>query len=486
MIRLQESSRRLDALESFGLEVLIDLSRLLVLEGSQHPTLELGVVDTHRAPSVLADPSKSLSEGLRISDSKVIVSRALIRQVGEIAGGISEQLSAERDQIGRIPSNVNPLVRSGRHEHSVVGTIAGALRETVRQASASGDFWSVAPWPGGKRWAVAMTHDLDVVGMWPVMSLIRVLELARSRRITSAGRTLVRGIRSLSKDPVESTVSRIIRDEASMTVPSTWFIIAERPTLRSVFERDVTYDLREPRVRTILERIVDAGHEVGLHGSFRTLTDREALLLQRSRLQDATGQAVTGARQHFLRFIPGTTASDMLQAGFDYDSSIGFVDRGGFRLGTGDVLRSWHVETGRSLDLEECPLTWMDRSSSKYQRVEDPDAWVDSGLALAAECRRVEGLWVGLWHPYLADELGFPGAGLAFKRLLDALRSDDPYFGSLESIVAWRRIRRSVRACAVTPQGLPVVFAKAPAGTQVVLEDREGRAHSVSTMAPLR
>jgi hypothetical protein len=113
----------------------------------------------------------------------------------------------------------------------------------------------------------------------------------------------------------------------------------------------------------------------------------------------------------------------------------------------------------------------MDRALSKYQRIEDPERWVDDALELAARCRDVGGVWVGLWHPNQATELGFPGAEPALDRLLSSLAGDRPYLGTLGEIVKWRRLRRSVRATTVLADGTPMLRI----GHEVPIEDPQAR-----------
>jgi hypothetical protein len=155
-----------------------------------------------------------------------------------------------------------------------------------------------------------------------------------------------------------------------------------------------------------------------------------------------------GVRQHYLRMWPGPTQRAMRTAGFTYDATFGFPDRNGFRLGSADIVPSSFAE-----GLDEVPLVWMDRALSKYRGIEDPNAWVDDALELAATARGVEGLWVGLWHCNLTPPLGYPGAPAAYTRLLAEIMRESPYIATLDRLVAWRRARRGVRATAVAPDG---------------------------------
>lgn len=166
----------------------------------------------------------------------------------------------------------------------------------------------------------------------------------------------------------------------------------------------------------------------------------------------------------------------MVGAGFSYDSTWGFPDRNGFRLGAADVVPGWDGERQALSGLDEAPLVWMDRALSKYAGIEEPDRWVDDAIELARSCREVNGVWVGLWHPNLTPALGFPGAPVALRRLLDVLLAGQPYAQRLDRIVQWRAARRGLRAARVGPDGRAELAADRGWTGEVVLEDPRGGA----------
>jgi hypothetical protein len=166
----------------------------------------------------------------------------------------------------------------------------------------------------------------------------------------------------------------------------------------------------------------------------------------------------------------------MTAAGFEYDSTFGFPDRNGFRLGLANVAPSWDQASGRIMPLEQAPLVWMDRALSKYRGIESATRWVDEGLELARIAQAEEGLWVGLWHPNLTTPLGFPGAPAEFRRLVEIIMARQPYLASLGAMIEWRRARRSLTARAVSAQGVPALSAGVPGNWPVVLEDGRGKA----------
>jgi hypothetical protein len=171
----------------------------------------------------------------------------------------------------------------------------------------------------------------------------------------------------------------------------------------------------------------------------------------------------------------------MVAAGFEYDATYGFPDRNGFRLGSANTVAGWDAERSDASGLEEVPLVWMDRAQSKYGGNEQPADWVDEGLGLARACREAEGLWVGLWHPNLTAALGFPGSVEQYRRLASEVVGLEPFVAPLETLVSWRRARRSVVARRIAADGTPELSASVASEWPLQLENGSGRV--VETLA---
>jgi hypothetical protein len=466
MIHLPAADTPLSSAERFALALLVDLSRLVPVDDPSANVVRLVVADT--APSAPA----RFAPG----DGTVTLGRDLLRWVTSVAGAGAEQRSDARDRHGRVPSSENPLVIEGIARDPVVSRVAVELRDAVIAAAGERPFRLVAPWPHGHRWAAAFTHDLDVVSWWPLFTALRLAELARRGRGREILRSAGAALAAMGRSPVLAAAREVLEIERDLEIASTWFIICGTPTVRSFRAGDITYLPESPLARRILAELVDLGHELALHGSFATAESASAAREERERLERIAGAPVIGGRQHFLRMRPGKTQQAQVEAGFRYDATFGFPDRSGFRLGVADVVPAWDERAGEELPLELAPLTWMDRTLSKYQGVEDTAAWARDAVETAALARSVEGLWVGLWHPNLSPALGFPGAPAAYRSLAGEIVSAAPYVAPLRAIVNWRRARRAVRIARVLPGG--GVEAYLPAGLDdqtIVLEDERGR-----------
>jgi hypothetical protein len=460
--------------ERFALDLLVDLSALLPFDGAGE-AVHLRVVgeSAERSTTEL----RARHWGIAHTDGAIDVERALLRFVADVAGAEDEQRSSASDRYGRVPAAATRAVREGIEREPVVNVAARALADAVRAAAGRRPVLAVDPWPESRRWAAALSHDLDVVEWWPAFTALRLAELARHGELARAAHVIAAATRTIVRTPVWDAVRELLRVEAAYSVRSTWFVLCGRPTLATARAGDLTYRPDSPAARRILDAVRDAGHEIGLHGSFATSEHHERFAEQRAALHALVGSDVAGVRQHYLRMRAASTPRGMRAAGFGYDSTYGFADRNGFRLGVADVVPLWDAERQRQAELDEAPFVWMDRAMSKYQLVEDPTAWIDDALVLADRCRDVHGMWVGIWHPNLAPALGFPGAPAAYARLVAELTSRGAHVAPIGELVAWRRTRRALRVVALGPDDRVAVSGAGEAQlARFTIRDRDGRA----------
>ena len=167
---------------------------------------------------------------------------------------------------------------------------------------------------------------------------------------------------------------------------------------------DGSYDIDEPRIIELLQKISRRGHMIAMHGSYNTFRDPEQLKRERAALGAALGKAslaqdVIENRQHYLRWDAACTPDYLFEAGFRVDASGGFADHPGFRYGTARAFRMWSWRTLGPIDLEQRPLIVMEGSllSPLYLQMT-----YDQSIALTDQLQsrvmQYGGVYSLLWH----------------------------------------------------------------------------------------
>ena len=181
MIRLSPSATGLAPRETFALDTLLDVSRMLRVSDPNADVVELAVVDDGR--SVDLDQLARGDWRPEIGDASMRIPISLLRLLGSLAGAVDEQRATTADRFGRVHPSANGLVGAGIERVPIVNLAARAMRDAGARAANRRLFRLLVPWPDGKRWAVAFTHDLDVVEWWPLFAALRLKELASAGEV---------------------------------------------------------------------------------------------------------------------------------------------------------------------------------------------------------------------------------------------------------------------------------------------------------------
>jgi hypothetical protein len=137
--------------------------------------------------------------------------------------------------------------------------------------------------------------------------------------------------------------------------------------------------------------------QLGIHPSYGTFLNEEAVKQEIDKLERITGKKITMSRQHFLRFSMPVTYRILLRCGIREDYSMGFADRIGFRAGTSHPFRFFDLEANCETGLMLYPLTVMDGTLLDYMQL-SPQKAIGKITMLAEIIRRHRGAFVSLWH----------------------------------------------------------------------------------------
>jgi hypothetical protein len=314
----------------------------------------------------------------------------------------------------------------------------------------------VPPVPAGYKFATCLTHDLDhasirrhkldatAFGFLYRATAGSALKAARGRLSLSK---LSKNWGAAAKLPLihlglaEDFWERFDRYlDFEKGRPSTFFVVpfAGRPG-RSVrgpapAHRATAYDVTHIDKR--LRRVMSAGCEVGLHG-IDAWADAEAGRLEASRISSLTKAADLGVRMHWL-YRDENSPAKLEEAGFSYDSTVGYNETVGYRAGLMQVFKPL-----RASRLLELPMHIMDTALlyPSYLGLSEEKAFERIKRVIASAAKYGGALTVN-WHDRsIAPERLW---GELYRRLVDECTTQGAWFATGKQATSWFRKRRSV------------------------------------------
>jgi len=159
-----------------------------------------------------------------------------------------------------------------------------------------------------------------------------------------------------------------------------------------------------PEMIRLIKKVL-AFSETGIHPSYRSSVQPEKILIEKKRLEDIVDQRITKSRQHYLRFnLPGTY-NQSIAAGITEDYSMVFADMPGFRAGICTPFYFYDLKHERSTSLKIFPITFMEGSYIYYLKLQPAES-LQIIEALINEVKKVEGLFITIWHNNTVSEDG--------------------------------------------------------------------------------
>jgi hypothetical protein len=282
-------------------------------------------------------------------------------------------------------------------------------------------------WDGGARFAVALSHDVDIPWRWTRAGIRagagRLKAAARGRDSAAALRE-ARGLAAVPLHKLRHTdpnfsFETIVRLERARGASSVFFVPGAHRVPQDGPAPEA-YERLRPRV---VETLLGLGAEIGLHASYSAAFDSAQIAAEKGELE-RLGAQLSGQRYHYLRVDPHSNLETLDALGFRYDSSLGYAETPGFRAGIAHPFRPWDTSAGRPLELIEIPLAAMDVTFAEPRYL---------GLPVAESERRILRLldWAAehgggfsiLWHPDRFDRATAGGWDALYARTIDAVKA---------------------------------------------------------------
>jgi len=278
------------------------------------------------------------------------------------------------------------------------------------------------------RFTIALTHDVDTPWRWTRIGLrgaaARLKQNVRHARLGPAVRETT-GLATVPLHRLRGTdpnwrFEQILAEERRRgATGSSFYVIASHHDPHDGPAAEAYGRLRPRLVETLLE----AGGEVGLHGSYTAADDPVRLAAEKHKLEALAGP-ITGHRYHYLRVDPHRNLAPLADVGVRYDTTLGFPDALGFRAGIARPFRPWDFERDEPLDLIEVPLAAMDATLAEERYLGLAAKRAEPQLMqLLDRAAEFGGAFAVLWHPDRFDPATSGGWDRLYSRLLDGVQA---------------------------------------------------------------
>lgn len=292
-------------------------------------------------------------------------------------------------------------------------------------------------WPNGSSLAVVLTHDVDILEKWFLYSLYRAFQLLLRGKIGFFFLLLKNIFKSILAGENPAYSFELIKNmERQFDFDSTFFFLAGKPSLKSFLNTDITYDITNPRIKTVVEDFESNSGEVGLHGSYHSAFDQGKMQEEKKLLESICGDSLKGIRQHFLRFDLPNTWYIQKKLNFSYDCSLGYPDASGFRSGLAFPFYPYDDSRDKLIEILELNTNIMDQTYVKYQdkSLQNMEKNILKILDTTEDCG---GHVTLIWHTNVLDQFGFFGFMDVYQRILEYIHRKRFFVGSGEAIAGW-------------------------------------------------
>ncbi|MBA7562521.1 hypothetical protein ES708_04173 [subsurface metagenome] len=322
--------------------------------------------------------------------------------------------------------------------------IENAIRYVYAQISEP--LLSIPRWPDSAPFAVFLSHDVDVVRKWTKKRAAYELMLGLRDLLKFKGGKIAETISSIwdatkGRDPYWQFDELLFMENGS-GFKTTWFFA---PFGGIYNNRDNTFDPvyhRSPaEITSMIRRIIEQGGELALHGTRGSFLDGKVLKKQLESFESRLGFKLFGVRHHYLMFRHGKTLESSAEIGMQYDSTLGFSDRSGFRNGMASPFFPFPSDHPAGA-MVEIPLNFMD--TVFVHDNDNPESVMKKVTETYLYAKAARGMFSSLVHPENMDSSEIPGLKAFYRSLLTRFRTEGACSMTGAELLQWWRARESV------------------------------------------
>lgn len=274
-----------------------------------------------------------------------------------------------------------------------------------------------------------LSHDVDRVAYHhPRLIIYKILQILGLKPSTESKRIVLKqffsGLRyqlnpGRGSDPWWN-FDWMIDLEKRLGIRSTFFFLHKEDGRKNAW-----YAFESPKIKCLISELKQNNFEVGIHGTFKSVSDLQSLKNQQTALAKVYGKIPIGIRQHYLLFKHPTTFQLQEAAGLVYDSSLSFHDHDGYRNGYCYPFHPYDFEKDSAMKIWEIPLVMMEVSALQYRQLSYNEL-SKSVEGYIQEAQKFGGLFTLLWHNCRLNDDEYVGISKFYEDLLKCIVKLNP------------------------------------------------------------
>ena len=277
----------------------------------------------------------------------------------------------------------------------------------------------------GADFGACLTHDIDYIRKYrvrpPIRHLCLLLRKGKLERFIALASDYIKA--KIKGDPYDK-FDYLMELSDKYGFGSSYYFLSGGES----------YQIGNPCVIKLINKIKSRGFEVGLHSSFNCFEAPEMLKEEKVLLEEVLGEQVHGVRQHYIRWKTPQCWRARVEAGFKYDTSLTFVLCEGFRCGICFPYKPFDILRNRALDIWEVPITVMEASLFDHQAL-SPEQVLKRTKSLIDTVHKYRGIFVLLWHNSKLNDYECHGGKDTYESILKYLNDSNFFSGSVWDIV---------------------------------------------------
>ena len=300
-----------------------------------------------------------------------------------------------RDEHGRFPGKESLPYRAGFIDRPIVEDYAVLLRKWLSELG-------IEICDPKRDFSVFLTHDVDNPRKyWRISQPLRQVAkafLGREPFSNIIESTLVPlGLKKDPYDNIDELIELAESFDKKACIPTRQSIYFFRIGGSSKYDKE--HYTNKTLIQDIIKRVRRSGATVGLHTSYSAGLNSELIEKEKLALEAVCGFSIRHNRHHYLTWREIEDGWALAETGINWDSTLGYADVAGFRLGVCRPIELFDPIRMEPFDIEEHPLIVMDGTLNfpNYMNLEEDEAF-DYCRRLIAQTRKHNGEFVMLWH----------------------------------------------------------------------------------------